>query len=226
MIKPAFKKGSYYHLYSSGVDRRRIFSSQEDFDRFEAYLYLLNAVESQRAANFFAAGRQHEIFSSARGEKLVAIGAYSLLPQEFHILATPLVENGIGKFMQKLQTGYTMFFNKKYSHEGRLFSSRYRSEEVLSEEQLRRLFTYIHAQPAAMFNERWEESEGSELAILITRALQYRYSSAGEYTASKFIITSPTEFPLFIRRTKDAPAHFAAWVKYKKASFLSGDSDV
>lgn len=212
-----FKPHTYYHIHNSGADRRKIFSSQGDFDRFEAYLYLLNAIESQRAANFFAGDRQDEIFTSARGEKLVAIGAYSLVPQQFHILARPLVENGIGKFMQKLQTAYTMFFNKKYFHDGRLFHSAYRAEEIATDERLRRSFTYIHLSPASIFDERWDDAGGSELALLITRALQYRYSSAGEYASSKFVITSPVEFPQHMRRMKDAQAHFASWVKYKKA---------
>jgi hypothetical protein len=211
-----FKQHMYYHIYNSGADRRKIFSSKEDFDRFEAYLYLLNAVESQRAANFFVKDRQDEIFNSARGENLIAIGAYSLTPHQFHILARPLIENGIGKFMQKLQTAYTMFFNKKYFHDGRLFHSAYRSEEINSDERLRRAFTFIHLSPASIFDERWEDAGGSELALLITRALQYRYSSAGEYASAKFVITAPAEFPQHMRRMKDAQTHFASWVKYKK----------
>lgn len=209
----------FYHLHNTGIERRIIFSSKEDFDRFEAYLYLMNAVESQRAANFFTGGRERYIFESARGENLIAIGAYSFLPQGFHILATPLVENGIGRFMQKLQTGYTMYFNHKYQRDGRLFHSAYRSHELDSDDAIKRSYAYIHSNPAALFDARWEEASGSDLALLIKRALEYRYSSAGEYVTGKYVIADPSRFPQYLRRTKDAPSHFALWTKHREKDF-------
>jgi putative transposase len=45
------------------------------------------------------------VYQRERESPLVAIAAYCLMPNHFHILLTPLVENGISKFMQKLSTG-------------------------------------------------------------------------------------------------------------------------
>lgn len=215
MARREIKKNTYFFLHNSGVEKRTIFSSKEDFDRFEAYLYLLNAVESPRAANFFSGGREAGIFESARGENLVSIGAYSFVPQRFMLLVTPRVEGGVGKFMQKLQTAYTMYFNKKYAHQGRLFQSAYRSLQLDNDVALRYAHTYTHLAPATIFNSSWEDSSGTELAALVTRALQYRYSSAGEYQASKFVITSPDFFPAYIKRMRDAQSHFSAWMKLR-----------
>lgn len=216
--KEAFFAGrEYYYLHNEGSDKRVILSSQEDFDRFEAYLYLLNAIESPRAANLFVGGRQKEIFTTARGEKLVAIGVFALVPHGFHILATPLVDGGIGKFMQKVQTAYTMYFNAKYGRTGRLFHSAYRAEELDTEEKLKRMYAYIHLHPASIFDARWEDAQGTELARFAVRAMEYRYSSAGEYAREHFVITDPKEFPAFMRRTKDVQAHYALWMKYKGA---------
>lgn len=205
----------YYYLHNEGSDKRVILSSQHDFDRFEAYLYLLNALESPRAANLFVGGREKEIFTTARGGNLVAIGAYALLPQSFHILATPLIDGGIGKFMQKLQTAYTMYFNAKYAHSGRLFHSAYRSEQIDSEEKLKQVFARIHIAPAQLFDPNWDVSQGSELATNITRAMNYRYTSINEYCNGMFVITSPQEFPASLKRTKDAQALYAMWTRYK-----------
>lgn len=207
------RDSKFYHLRNEGIERRIIFSSKEDFDRFEAYLYLLNAVESQRAANFFVGGREREIFTSARGENLIAIGAYSFLPQEFHILATPLVENGIGKFMQKLQTAYTMYFNKKYQRSGRLFHSAYRAEDLDSDEKLKRAFAFVHLNPARLFDDRWDDAAGADLMLHARRAIEYRYSSAGEYQSGKYVITNPSSYPQYIRRARDANANYQLWVK-------------
>src|SRR3954468_12826823 len=102
MRKTKFKKEGHYHVFNRGVDNRNIFISQEDYDRFEAYLYLLNDAESPRVANFFVGNRKETIFESARAEQLVAIGAYSFLPTHFHLIVSPLSEGGLPKFMQKL----------------------------------------------------------------------------------------------------------------------------
>ncbi|MFZ2886327.1 MAG: hypothetical protein WA021_00730 [Minisyncoccia bacterium] len=207
----------YFHLENSGFERRIIFSSQEDYDRFEAYLYLLNAVESARAANFFVGNRRDEIFSSARGERLIAIGAYSFLAREFHILATPLVENGISKFMQKLQTAYTMYFNRKYQRSGRLFQASYQSREV-AEQNVVRVFAEIHLNPAELFDTSWQSAGAAELQLLTAKALQYRYSSAGEFLARKYIIADPEPFPKKILQARDADFYAHIWNRLKRDS--------
>src|SRR3954468_5400898 len=132
MRKTKFKKEGHYHVFNRGVDNRTIFISQEDYDRFEAYLYLLNDAESPRASNFFVGNRAESIFESARSEPLVAIGAFSMLPTYFHLLVTPLLENGIAKFMQKITTAYTMYYNDKYSRTGSLFEGTYKAHEPTS----------------------------------------------------------------------------------------------
>lgn len=216
-----FDATRYYHLYNTGFERRIIFSSQEDYDRFEAYLYLLNAVESPRAANFFVGGRTHSIFTSARGEKLVAIGAYSFLAREFHILARPLVEGGVAKFMQKLQTAYTMYFNKKYQRAGSLFQTSYRSDMTQSEADVHFLFADIHLRPAELFDAAWDEKEGHELYSLAHKAMQYRYSGAGEYVSRKFVITDPSAFPKYFLRAKDPDFYIRVWTKGKKKKTIT-----
>lgn len=206
---------TYYRLHNSGVDKRIIFNSKEDYDRFEAYLYLLNAVESQRAANFFTGNRASEIFTSARGEKLVAIGAYSFVPKNFYILATPLVDGGIAKFMQKLQTAYTMFFNLKYQREGGLFQSSYKSEIAESDAHLKYLFASVHLNPAVLFDENWETADDAQLSSLARRAADYRYSSMSEYMTEKYVITSPDVFPKYISRASEIYAQVKWWTALK-----------
>ncbi|TSC87229.1 MAG: transposase [Parcubacteria group bacterium Gr01-1014_8] len=212
-----FDSDKYYHVHNDGIDRRILFSSKQDFDRFEAYLYLLNSTESPRAANFFTGNRQNEIFQTGRGDKLIALGAYSITPHEFHLLAVPLVDGGMGKFMQKLQTGYTMYFNSKYQRMGRIFQSSYKAESARSAEHLKYMFCYIHLNPAQIFDKEWDSTnERSGLATHILRAMNYRYSSANEYTSQKFIITTPHEFPPYIRRVRDARAYLKLWSKFKE----------
>jgi len=213
--------GKEYRLLSNfGADKRQIFNSKEDFDRFEAYLYLLNSMESPRVANLFADNRQKNIFETGRGEKLIAIGAYSFTPRRFQILATPLVDGGIGKFMQKLQTAYTMYFNKKYAHTGRLLYAKYESDRAQTEAELKYMFAFVHLAPSELFNENWESVSSFDVSALAVNALGYRYSSMGEYLSSKPIITTPTEFPRSIVAAKKADALVRFWLAHQQKRFI------
>ena len=206
-----FEPQKYVEVSNCGAEGRVLFSSQEDYDRFEAYLYLLNSLESPRASNLFASGRPEAIFETARGEKLVAIGAYCFTPKEFRILVTPLIRGGIGKFMQKLQTAYTMYFNAKYHRTGRVFQSAYKSESAISDAQLKYLFARVHLGAARLFDEKWQEEDDAEFLRLAANAMKYRYSSANEYVTSKYLITSPEEYPGYIARAKNAETHIRFW---------------
>ena len=214
MRRLKFTEGKFYNLYNRGVEKRIIFSGQADYDRFEAYLYILNDSENPRAANFFNGRRNDEIFLSARTEQLVAIGAYCLMPNHFHILATPLVEDGISKFMQKLQTAYTMYFNDKYARDGVLFQGTFKAENPEHDDELKFLYAYIHLNPAKLFNPDWQEKEAHEFRYLASSALDYRYSSAGEYFSGKHVITTPHKFPKYFQRAKDLDSIIQCWLKY------------
>ena len=203
----------YFHLYNFGVDKRVIFNDQEDYDRFEAYLYLLNAVESARAANFFVPGREENIFNSARGELLISIGAFSISSHDFHLIVSPEAESGIPKFMQKLQTAYTMYFNRKYPREGSLFQSAYRSEDIHSDDELKYFFAYVHLRPAQILSGYMEPS-ALQFEELISVARNYRYSSINEYTTEKFVITSPRTFPKYFR-TANPHTRLYSWFNKK-----------
>lgn len=209
----AFESGKYFHLFNGGIDRRIIFNSKEDFDRFEAYLYLLNSAESPRVSNLFAGNREHEIYETGRGDRLVALAAYSITPQDFNMLATPVALNGIARFMQKVQTAYTMYFNYKYQRDGRIFHSSYKSVPAESHDHLKYLFSYVHLNPAQMFDKYWDTSENTALSTHILNALKYRYSSVKEFESRKYIITDPDKFPAYLRKAKDARSYLQFWAK-------------
>lgn len=215
MRKTLFSEGEFYHLYNRGVDKRVVFNTKEDSDRFQAYLYILNDAHNDRFAKNFNAKEKGALFQQQRIEPLVAIGAYCLMPNHFHILATPLVENGIPKFMQKLLTAYTMYFNEKMARTGSLFQGTYKSTHVDDDEYLRYLYAYIHLNPAKLLTDEWQHASAEELRQLGSKILAYPYSSAGEYNLGKFVISNPRPFPAYFPKTRDMKAHLLFWLKYK-----------
>jgi putative transposase len=55
------------------------------------------------------------------------IHAYVLMPNHFHLLLTPLGEDGVGKLMQYVGRYYVQYFNARYDRTGTLWEGRYRA---------------------------------------------------------------------------------------------------
>ncbi len=52
------------------------------------------------------------------------------MPNHFHLYVTQLVEGGISKFMQRLQTAYTMYFNGKHERASALLQGTFKANHV------------------------------------------------------------------------------------------------
>ncbi|MFA5000866.1 MAG: transposase [Candidatus Paceibacterota bacterium] len=144
MRRVNFANGEIYHLYNRGVDKRNIFTDQADLNRFVESVNLFNDVRP--AGSFYEQSlltKKGKIKKSEK-EKLVKIICFAFNPNHYHLLVEQIEERGIEKFMQKLGTGYTMFFNKKYKRSGCLFQGLFKSKHVDSNEYLLRLSAYIN----------------------------------------------------------------------------------
>lgn len=128
-----FATGEYYHLYNRGTEKRNIFSSKDDYERFLALLYLCN---DAGVADLKSQGRTlNEIVSygTVRQEPRVDLCLYCLMPNHFHVLVRAKDDKGVSQFMQKLLTGYTMYFNKRRERTGALFkgNSRHNTQTLI-----------------------------------------------------------------------------------------------
>src|SRR3989344_5882946 len=123
--KDPFITGEYYHIYNRGIDKRIIFKSNKDYERFMMLLYISdsNLEKPFRLDNLINHFHKNfdEILVLDKGELLVSIGAWCLMTNHFHLLIRQEVDGGITKFMRKLGVGYSMFFNIKYERKGALF---------------------------------------------------------------------------------------------------------
>ena len=113
--------GEFFHVYNRGNSKQKIFLDNEDYERFTKLLYLCN---SEKRINFRddIVDKHIEAYDFERGDLIVNIGAWVLMPNHFHIYITSpkncLGEGGlenISRFMLKLCTSYSKYFNKKYS---------------------------------------------------------------------------------------------------------------
>lgn len=145
-------ENEFYHLYNRGTEKRKIFLSKGDYERFLSLLYVANNVEPIRLDNIRRSEQGSTLLNRAldseRSEPLVSIAAYCLMPNHFHLLLQQRAEGGISRFMQKLATAYTMYFNTRYERSGALFQGKFKSKHAADDRYLKYLLAYIHLNPS------------------------------------------------------------------------------
>mgnify|MGYP006280185603 CR=1 FL=1 len=73
--------------------------------------------------------------------------AFCLLENHFHLLLESGERPALSKFMHRLLSAYTLYFNKRHERTGHLFQGRYKSPVVEKAEYLLTLSRYIHLNP-------------------------------------------------------------------------------
>jgi len=114
--------GAFYHVTSRGNERKAVFKSRRDREKFLAYL------------------------ESATERYGALIHVYCLMDNHYHLLIeTPLAN--LSKIMQHINGAYTMYFNTKRKRSGHLFQGRYKAILVEANEYAKELSRYIHLNP-------------------------------------------------------------------------------
>lgn len=82
--------------------------------------------------------------SRASSERLVDIVCYCLNPNHYHFILKQLADKGIEKFIHRLATGYTKYFNAKHKRSGVLFQGKYKAVHIETNEQLLHTSVYVN----------------------------------------------------------------------------------
>ena len=187
MNKPSFVEDQIYHIYNRGVEKRVIFTSDKDRLRFIHYLFDFNDVNPS-INNYYYLNKYSEVgphYIKKPRKLLVELSAFCLMPNHFHLLLRQKVENGIVKFMQKIGTGYAMYFNKKYERVGALFQGKFKAVLVSGDEYFKYLPYYIHLNPLDLITPEWREYKIRDYKKAVNFLDQYRWSSYLDYTGRK-----------------------------------------
>jgi len=184
MKRVGFENGSFYHVYNRGVDKRRIFMDDQDYSYFLYELGEFNkpahSTNLIRTLNKNVKGPTSHI----NGE-YADVCCYVLMPNHYHLILRQLKDNGISKLIQKLGTGYTMFFNKKYERKGVLFEGKYKVKPVDSDEYLMHLSRYLHLNPVSLIDPQWKNKGIKAWKKTNDFIKNYRWSSYSAYISSE-----------------------------------------
>ena len=116
----------------------------EDVARFFVCMSFFNTRDP--IGSVYEYSREELQFGSlaSKKKKLINFVAFCLNQNHYHFILEPLVDDGIQKFMHRLSTGYTNYFNEKYKRSGSLFQGTYKAIHANSNEYLLHLSVYVN----------------------------------------------------------------------------------
>lgn len=187
MKRPQFTNGEIYHVYNRGVEKRNVFQDKKDYFRFIYNLLEFN--DKTPAQNLFyklSYLQTYEVGLRKLTQKcLVDILAFCLMPNHFHLLLQQKQQGGITKFMRKLGTGYTNYFNQKYERVGHLFQGKFKAKLIKQRAHFIYLPFYIHLNPLDLIAPEWRKGKLKNFREAVRFIKTYRWSSYHDYVGKK-----------------------------------------
>lgn len=153
----------FYHIIVQGINKEPIFEKEDYIKKYKNII-----LQNLRKSN-------------------VKILAYCIMNNHAHFLMHSEKTEDIGKYMQKVNTSYSNFYNKIKKRVGYVFRDRYYSQEILTQRQLYVCLKYIHNNPVK--------------AKIVKNMWEYKYSSYTELFSNKGIIKKANLELLFQKGT-------------------------
>lgn len=120
-LRIAFE-GAFYHITARGNERKRIFFSHRDYEKFLSYL------------------------TDAVHKYGVILHAFVLMANHYHLIVETPKAN-LSSFMHSLNSAYTTYFNIKRKRAGHLFQGKYKALLIDADNYLLELSRYVHLNP-------------------------------------------------------------------------------
>jgi REP element-mobilizing transposase RayT len=158
-------EGAVYHVTIRGNERKSLFKTDADRERF------INAL------------------SDSVERYSIRLYLYILMQNHAHfVLATPC--GNLSRFMQRFQTAYTVYYNKRHRRSGHLMQGRFGASLVEEDRYILKLSRYVHLNPVFI---RANKSKSAAERLSILHA--YRWSSylayIGKCDREDFVDYSP-----------------------------------
>ena len=221
--KTKFVSGEFYHIYNRGNSKQKIFLDFEDYYRFEKLLYLCNGKKRFNYYDNFQRGKM-EPFDFERGERLVDICSYVLMPNHFHLLIyINNSEKDLKDFLRKLQMSYSKYFNTKYKRIGILWEGNFKAEHVDNDNYLKYIFSYIHLNPIKLIQSDWKEKGVKDYKKAKDFLNKYTYSSFSYFSniseqkeiVKKYKLLNSDIFLHLVQSSVNLQNEVFSWLKLK-----------
>lgn len=213
-----FASGEYFHVFNRGTNKMEIFLDEKDYIRFQKLLYISNSRETVKFSDLDPKS-PYRVWTLERGETLVDIGAYTLMPNHFHILIRSKNEKDTALFLQRVLLSYSKYFNKKYNRSGTLFQGKSKSEHLSEDVYLKYLYTYIHLNIIKLIQNDWKEVGIKDIEKAREYLKSYKYSSFLDYSDNERLeskILNKVEFPDYFQTGQEFEKEIEDFLNYGK----------
>jgi len=148
--------GEFYHVFNRSVAKLPIFINKNDYQRGLALIeyyrhknppYRFSHYKNLSVEQRLLLRQTHPSFSNP----LVNIVAYCIMPNHFHFLLQPILENGVSDFMRNFQHSYAKYHDTKYERTGSVMQSMFHAVRIETSEQLLHVSRYIHLNPVTAY---------------------------------------------------------------------------
>ena len=153
----------YKHVMVQGIEKQYIFGEEKYIKKYK------------------------EIILEKLKESPVTILAYCIMHNHSHLLIHSETPQEISKFMHKVNTTYSMYYNKINNRVGYVFRNRFKSQEIFNQGQLYTCLRYIHNNPVK--------------ANITKTMLEYKYSSYNEFLSGKHQIINDKSIEILFGKT-------------------------
>ncbi|HYP82373.1 transposase [Variovorax sp.] len=176
--------GYPHHVIQRGNNRQFIFVDRADREKMLALL-------GEHAARFE-----------------VAVHAYVLMDNHFHLLATPAGPTSLPQWMQSVGRQYVRYFNDRHGRSGTLWEGRYRSTLIQTDRYLLACMAYIDLNPVR--------------AGIVAEARDFVWSSHAHYAGLR-VDRLITPHPLYWTLGNTPFAREAAYADLVRAGVATAD---
>ena len=152
-------KSNFYHVIVQGINKNYIFEKREDKEKYR------------------------NLIKKKLEESNIVVLAYCIMGNHTHFLIYSEKSEYLSKYMQRLNTTYSQFYNRKNKRVGYVFKDRYNSQEILNIKHLYNCLRYIHNNPVK--------------AGIVINEEEYEYSSYNEFIVKRCIINDESINLLF-----------------------------
>lgn len=235
--KFVFEIDQPYHILSRAVEKRKIFEGDESCYRFAFQMYAAN--RGSPSSNL----QRRDVINAAkallRGERisskfikrehppLVHVLSFALTVDHLHFALIPLTQDGIQKYMQKLNGGFAKYYNLKYNRTGALFESRYKRILIKDDYQLSAVMRYINIiNPLDVFQPGWRQQGIKDWERALIFLNNYQFSSFPDLFGERNSkITAPGEvlekyFPGIKKESRESYREFVIAYLKDNLTFL------
>lgn len=169
---------TFYHVYTRGLNRAKIFRDDSDYEHFlKLFARYLSLEESKNSVGL----------SFPNFYNKLELVSFCLMSNHIHLLIYQEHPHAMTEFMRSLLTSYSMYYNKKYKRTGPLFESKYKAAMITEDDYLVHITRYIHLNPRA-----WRDYAYSSLPYYLhqvsddwieTKRIEELFSGPEDYLA-------------------------------------------